>query len=69
MSAPERYTYRVEWSEATRSHLATCLEFPDLNYFDDTPILSLHGIMQQVSDALVEMREHGQLPPAIGVTS
>ncbi len=69
MSPPEQYTYRVEWDDETRSHMATCLEFPSINYFDDTPLLALHGCIAMISDVLVDMRERGLPAPAAGVAS
>ncbi len=40
----EKYTYRVEWSEEDKTHIARCLEFPSL---------AAHG--EKAKDALVEL--------------
>ena len=32
----EKYTYRVEWSEEDKTHIARCLEFPSLMAHGDT---------------------------------
>lgn len=42
----EKYTYRVEWSEEDRTHIARCLEFASLTAHGDT-----------IEDALKEMKK------------
>ena len=44
----DKYTYRIEWSEEDRAHVARCLEFPSL---------AAHGKTSE--DALREIKEKG----------
>ena len=42
----EKYTYRVEWSEEDKTHIARCVELPSL---------AAHG--EKAKDALVELEK------------
>lgn len=62
----DRYTFRIEWSNAQREHIATVQEFPSLSWNDDSPALALQGLIRLIGEVLLDMRENGEMPPTFG---
>ena len=48
----EKYTYRIEWSEEDKVHIARCLEFPSLATHGDTAEEALHEIEKVVEETI-----------------
>jgi predicted RNase H-like HicB family nuclease len=53
----EKYTYRIEWSEEDKLHIARCLEFPSLAAHDSTVEGALREIEKVVEESINWMRE------------
>jgi len=45
----EKYTYRVEWSEEDKTHIARCLEFPSLMAHGDT----IEGALKEIKEVVL----------------
>lgn len=52
---PEKYTYRVMWSEEDQEHVGLCAEFPSLSWLADTQCAALSGVTKLVADVLKDM--------------
>lgn len=66
MLKPDRYTYRVTWSEEDGEHVGLCAEFPSLSWLAASPEAALKGIRRVVADAVEDMRQNGEpVPEAI----
>jgi len=63
MKRPDRYTYRVSWSEEDREYIATCAEFPSLSWLDESPEKALTGVRKLVSQCLIDMKKTGEPIP------
>jgi len=64
----DKYTYRIEWSEEDRCHIARCLEFPSLAAHGETIEEALREIAHVVSESVKWMREEGEaLPEPLGL--
>lgn len=64
----DKYTYRIEWSEEDRSHVARCLEFPSLAAHGKTSEDALKEICVAVSETIKWMEEeHEQIPEPLGM--
>ncbi len=64
----EKYTYRVEWSEEDRSHIARCLEFPSLAAHGKTIESALKEIEKVVGEAVAWMKqENEEIPEPFGL--
>jgi len=61
---PNRYTYRITWSEDDREFVGLCLEFPSLSWLAKSPEAALKGIRRVVAKAVQEMESNGEIPPA-----
>lgn len=61
---PEKYTYRVIWSEEDQAHVGLCTEFPSLSWLAPGPAEALSGIVKVVRDVLRDMSKSGETPPA-----
>lgn len=61
---PEKYTYRVLWSEEDKEHVGLCTEFPSLSHLAPSAFEALNGIVALVSDVLAEMVKSGEDPPS-----
>lgn len=62
---PAHYTYRVSWSAEDGEYVGTCVEFgPMLSWLAPSPQEALSGIEQAVADAIEDMTETGESPPA-----
>jgi predicted HicB family RNase H-like nuclease len=59
----DKYTYRVEWSEDDRVHIARCLEFPSLAAHGETAGKALAEIEKVVDESIRWMNEEHELVP------
>ncbi|GHT52189.1 antitoxin HicB [Spirochaetia bacterium] len=59
----EKYTYRVEWSEDDKVHIARCLEFPSLMAHGNTAGKALLEIEKVVTESIKWMKEENELIP------
>jgi predicted HicB family RNase H-like nuclease len=64
MIRPERYTYRVMWSEEDQEHVGLCAEFPSLSWLAASQREALHGITKLVADVLKDMARGKEPLPA-----
>jgi predicted HicB family RNase H-like nuclease len=58
-----KYTYRVEWSEEDRTHIAHCIEFPSIMAHGATPGKALAEIETAVAAAVEWMHAGGESVP------
>lgn len=64
----EKYTYRVEWSEEDKLHIARCLEFPSLAAHGNTIEGALKEIEKVVEEAIAWMQEENEeIPEPFGL--
>jgi hypothetical protein len=61
---PEKYTYRVIWSDEDQEHVGLCTEFPSLSHLAPTAPEALNGIVALVGCVLEDMTKAKELPPA-----
>jgi hypothetical protein len=61
---PEKYTYRVLWSEEDKEHVGLCTEFPSLSHLAPSAPEALNGIVALVTDVLAEMVKSREEPPS-----
>ena len=59
----EKYTYRIEWSEEDKTHIAKCLEFPSLLAHGETAQEALKEMEFVVSETILWMKEEGEVIP------
>jgi len=60
----DRYTYRITWSEDDHEYIGLCLEFPGLSWLAKDPGAALRGIRKVVEEAVHDMQNNGEAPPA-----
>jgi len=60
---PERYTYRVLWSEEDQEHVGLCVEFPSLSWLAENQDDALNGIVKLVAEILDDMKKTGETIP------
>jgi predicted RNase H-like HicB family nuclease len=60
---PDRYTYRVSWSEDDGEYVATCAEFPSLSHLAPDSGAALAGVQVLVRDVAEDMRASGEAVP------
>lgn len=60
---PEKYTYRVIWSEEDQEHVGLVAEFPSLSWLAPTAGEALNGIMKLVAEVLADMAKSKETPP------
>jgi predicted HicB family RNase H-like nuclease len=60
----DRYTYRISWSEDDQEYVGLCIEFPSLSRLAKSPDDALQGIRKIVEDAVIDMQNNGETPPA-----
>lgn len=60
----DRYTYRITWSEDDREFVGLCIEFPSLSWLAKSPEAALKGIRRVVEQAVRDMEDKGESPPA-----
>ncbi|MDR0642722.1 MAG: type II toxin-antitoxin system HicB family antitoxin [Treponema sp.] len=59
----DKYTYRVEWSEEDKVHIARCLEFPSLIAHGNTARKALLEIEKVVTESIKWMEEEKEPVP------
>ncbi len=60
---PEKYTYRVIWSEEDQEHVGLCAEFPLLSHLAATVGEAANGIVDLVTFVLKDMAKTGDPTP------
>jgi predicted HicB family RNase H-like nuclease len=60
---PDRYTYRVSWSEEDNEYVATCVEFPSLSHLAPVSGDALAGVQALVRDVVEDMRANQEPIP------
>ena len=60
---PDKYTYRVIWSEEDQEHVGLCAEFPSLSHLAKTGQAALAGIMKLVGAVISEMSRSREVIP------
>ncbi len=60
---PDKYTYRVTWSEEDGEYVGLCAEFPSLSWLADTQEAALTGIRDTVKEVIQDMRSTGEPTP------
>ena len=63
MVGPEKYTYRVMWSEEDQEYVGLCAEFPLLSWLAASQGDALGGITKLVADVLEDMIKSQALVP------
>jgi predicted HicB family RNase H-like nuclease len=64
----DKYTYRVEWSEEDKVHVARCLEFPSLMAHGNTAGKALAEIEKVVTESVMWMEEEKEpIPEPFGL--
>ena len=52
---PDKYTYRVTWSEEDHEHVGLCVEFESLSHLAPSATEALDGIMELVADVVGDL--------------
>lgn len=60
---PDKYTYRIEWSNDDQLHIARCLEFPSLAAHGETSEKALKEIESVVTESIRWIEEDGGVVP------
>jgi hypothetical protein len=60
---PDRYTYRVTWSEEDQEHVGLCAEFPSLSWLEGSPEKALGGIRSLVRENIDDLESLGEEVP------
>jgi len=60
---PEKYTYRVMWSEEDPEYIGLCTEFPSLSRLAASQGDALSGITKLVADVLADMIKREEAVP------
>ena len=60
---PDKYTYRVTWSEEDAEYVGLCSEFPSLSWLAHTPEAALKGMSKLVNEVIVDMAKAGETVP------
>jgi predicted HicB family RNase H-like nuclease len=60
---PDRYAYRVTWSEEDQEYVGLCVEFGSLSWLAKSPQSALRGIRKIVDDVIKDMERSGETPP------
>jgi predicted HicB family RNase H-like nuclease len=60
---PDKYTYRVTWSEEDAEFVGLCAEFSKLSWLAVSPQAALKGIRSLVRDCVNDMIENGENIP------
>lgn len=63
MTDPEKYTYRVLWSEEDEEYVGLCAEFPSLSWLAAAQGEALNGITRVVAGVLKDMAKSKETPP------
>ena len=59
----DKYTYRIEWSDEDKCHVARCLEFQSLGAHGKTAEKALKEIRAVVAASIAWMQEENELVP------
>ena len=60
---PDRYTYRISWSDEDKNFFGLCAEFPSLSWLEATPEKALAGIRRLVKESVADMRKNHEPIP------
>ena len=60
---PDKFTYRVTWSEEDAEFVGLCAEFSKLSWLAVSPQAALKGIRSLVRDCVNDMIENGENIP------
>jgi predicted HicB family RNase H-like nuclease len=60
---PDKYTYRVTWSEEDDEYVGICAEFSSLSWLAPTPEAALKGVSRLVHDVIEDMQKNGEVVP------
>lgn len=60
---PEKYTYRVSWSEEDQEYVGLVAEFPSLSWLAAKQGEALNGITKLVADVIKDMIASKETPP------
>jgi predicted HicB family RNase H-like nuclease len=60
---PERYAYRVIWSEEDQEFVGLVAEFPSLSHLAPSQLEALNGIVALVAAVIDDLAEHGEVAP------
>ncbi len=61
--SPDKYTYRVTWSEEDGEYVGLCAEFPALSWLASTPEKALRGARSLVKECIEDMEQNGENIP------
>jgi predicted HicB family RNase H-like nuclease len=68
MLKPDRYTYRIIWSEDDDEHVGLCAEFPSLSWLAESPEAAQHGIRQLIADVVADLEANDEeIPEPIAI--
>jgi predicted HicB family RNase H-like nuclease len=59
----DKYTYRVTWSEEDGEYIGLCAEFPSLSWLAQTQDEALKGVIQLVSEVIIDMQKNAEPVP------
>ena len=65
---PDKYTYRVTWSEEDSEYVGLCAEFPSLSWLAQTPETALKGVSKLVHEVIADMQQNGEPVPEPAAT-
>jgi len=57
------YTYRIKWSAEDNEFVGLCAEFPSLSWLAKTPEAALRGILDLVSEVVLDMQSNNEIIP------
>ncbi len=60
---PDKYTYRVTWSEEDSEYVGLCSEFQSLSWLAQTPEAALRGVSKLVHEVVEDMQKNGEPVP------
>lgn len=60
---PDRFAYRVIWSEEDGEHIGLCAEFPSISHLDNSPEKALAGIRKLVAGVVRDIKKRGEAIP------
>jgi predicted HicB family RNase H-like nuclease len=63
MVNPKHYTYRVTWSAEDEEFVGLCAEFPSLSFLNEDHLEALAGIVELVTEIVLDMEVNGEKPP------
>ena len=63
---PDKYSYRVTWSDDDNEFVGLCAEFPSLSWLDKSQDAAFKGIRKLVGSVLIDMKQQKEpIPEAI----